>query len=194
MFVVLLAAVVGHLWLLWTVLTMVMIHAGRPVVRDPAVVANLLGATAARLMALGATPAGLGRVDASPPPPLPHRPGVARHHPAVAAAGHRAARDRLASDRHGGPGLLLYRRGHRDPRTRSAGCSATFPHGLQTQVLLASAQHRRLDTIALRTEAAALVAAIDATRTAPAAAHPRNARGSGTPTPPSRPAWSRPGG
>lgn len=163
MFVVRLAAVFGLLWLAWTALTMVMTTAVRPSVCDPATIAHLLGATAATLMALGATlPAWGGWL---------HRT-IHRHRV------NRALRDitplwrllatmlpeitlRQPALTH--PELVLYRRiiEIRDAQRRLL---SYVPHGIQPRILQASADHRRLDTIAIRTEAVALVTAIDAYR------------------------------
>lgn len=164
MLVVLLAALVGLLWLAWTILTMVMVHAGRPVVRDPAAVAYLLGATAATLMALGATlPAWGGWLHRTM-----HRCRVNRALRGITPLWRLLAtmlpEITLRQPTLTHPELLLYRRviEIRDAQRRLLGYA---PNGIDTQILLASAHQCRLDTIAIRTEAAALVAAIDGYRT-----------------------------
>jgi hypothetical protein len=163
MFIVLLAAIAGQLWLLWSVLTMVMIHTGQPLVRDPTITGHVLGATAATLMALGST--------------LPAWGGWL-HRTIHRARVHRALRDitplwrllatalpeiTLPQPALNNPELLLYRRiiEIRDAQRRLLGY---VPLGIDEQILLANAREHRLDMIAIRMEAAALAAAIEAYR------------------------------
>jgi hypothetical protein len=163
MLVVLLAAVVGLLWLAWNLLTMAMIHIGRPLVPDPATVAHLLGATAATLMALGATlPAWGGwlhrtidrcRVNRALRGITPLWRLLATELPDIT----------LPQPTRTHPELLLYRRiiEIRDAQRRLLGY---IPPGIDAHIRRDPARKHRLDTITIRTEAAALAAALDAHR------------------------------
>lgn len=163
MLVILLAAVAGLLWLAWTILTMIMVNAGRPLVADPAVVARALGAAAAVLMALGATlPAWGGWLQRTT-----HRRRVNRALSGITPLWRLLAtvlpEITLCQTTLTHPEQVLYRRviEIRDAQRRLLGY---IPRGIQTQVLLASGREHRLDKVAVRVEAAALLTALEAYR------------------------------
>jgi hypothetical protein len=154
----------GIVWIIWAILVMATTHADRPLVEHPTIVAEVVGAVCITLMALGSTMSAWG----------------ARIHRTIRNCRlKRALRDitplwrllttvipdvTLRQPNLTDPELLLYRRviEIRDAQRRLL---SYVPPGIPTQVvLLASARERRLDTIAVRTEAAALVIAIDAYR------------------------------
>jgi hypothetical protein len=163
MFVVLLAAIDGQLCLLWSILTMVMIHTGQPLLRDAVLIEHLLGVTAAILMAVGTT--------------LPAWGGWL-HRTIHEARVRRALRDitplwrllttalpeiALPQPALNHPELVLYRRiiEIRDAQRRLL---AYVPADINTQTARDCRQQHPSDKIAIRTEAAALAAAIETYR------------------------------
>jgi hypothetical protein len=160
---VVLGAGVGLVWIAWAVLTMATTYADRPLVEHPAVVAELVGAVCVTFMGLGSTLSAWGgwmqrtihgwRVLGALRAITPLWRLLATVLPEIGL--------RQATLTH--PELLLYRRviEIRDAQRRLL---SYVPAGIDASVRLACAREHRLDTIAIRIEAAALVAAIDAYR------------------------------
>jgi hypothetical protein len=160
---VVLGAGVGLLWIAWAILTMATTYIDRPLVEHPAVVAEVVGAVCVTFMGLGSTLSAWGgwlqrtihgwRVLGALRGITPLWRLVATVLPEIAL--HQATLTH--------PELLLYRRviEIRDAQRRLL---SYVPPGIDASVRLACAREHRLDTIAIRIEAAALVAAIDGYR------------------------------